>query len=176
MVLHRPHSSDIIIQTCFVSHKKVWESIGEFHPNILTIFNTTKLFFVGKLYFCTVKKRLQIFHFLGLLLLYFLTVGCYGGDALSYYTDFSTQSNSELKAQKGYSDIFFRTEQTESYISLNRNVPRTSFKNQVNHFLSCTLASGLQLFAASLPYTCYPDHPILNFRKTDIIFPFHYFW
>jgi hypothetical protein len=123
-----------------------------------------------------VKNQLKIFLLLGLALLYCLTIGIYNRNASTYYIVYSTHSKSEFKSQNSFPDLFFRTEQSESFVGLNRNIPRTTFKNQVNHLWSNSIDPGQLLLCFSTRCRFAPDPPVVNFRKYDLIFPFHYFW
>ncbi len=128
------------------------------------------------LYFYTVKKKLKLFMPLGLLLLYYFTQSFYSSSPVNYSVDFSKKTNSEFNISKGFTDLFIRSEQTETGIGLHRNNLRTSFKNQVNHFSSCSLTSPFIVISGSSLYSFYSNRTLINFKNTDVIFPSHYFW
>jgi hypothetical protein len=129
-----------------------------------------------KLYFYTVKNQFKIIALFGLSLLYCFIISMYSGNVTPNLFDYKTQSKTEFKSQNSFTDFLIRTEQSESLSSLNRTIPRTNFKNQVNHYWTNSITSELLLFCFSSRYVFISDHPVVNFRKCDLIFPFHYFW
>ncbi len=130
-----------------------------------------------KLYFCAVKKRFKIVAILCLIILYCLTISIYSGNVTINRVDYLAQSKSEFKAQKSsFSDFLIRTEKSGSTISVYRIVHHSTVKNQVNHYWCDTITAALDLSCHSSQNSFFSNPPIVNFRKCDLIFPFHYFW
>jgi len=128
------------------------------------------------MYFCDVKNQIAKIAPVCFLLLYCLIISKNNSNGGTYYFADSKQTNGQIKSSQRFLDIIFRTEKSESYVGTNRNIPRTTFKNQINHFSAGTLTSGLVLISIPSQYSVRPNQPVINFSKTDIIFPFHYFW
>lgn len=128
------------------------------------------------MYFYTVKKQLKIGAFLNLLILYCLIISFYSGNPVNDYAGIPNKSNTEYLAPKVLSDFVYQAEQTESFIGLHRNIPRITFKNHFTHFSSCFITSELLLFNSFSLCKFFSEDPFLQFKESDIIFPFHYFW
>lgn len=128
------------------------------------------------MYFYAVIKQLKIIVIFCLSLLYCLIISTCNGNVTTNRFDYKTQSQQEFKAQNSISDFLIRTERSESVSSLNRTIPRTTFKNHVNHYWPNSIILELLLFCFSSRYSFFSDPPVVNFRKSDLIFPFHYFW
>ncbi len=121
------------------------------------------------------KKLLKITGFLTILALYCLSISFYSGNAVNY-TDYSKNSDSEYRSSIVSSNLFCHTEQSESSVSLHNNISRTSLKNSFNQFSAFSLAAIHLLRNSYSTYFFYSENIVVRFKKTDIIFPFHYFW
>jgi hypothetical protein len=128
------------------------------------------------MYFCDVKNQILKIAPICFMLLYCLIISHNNSNVATFYVADSKQTNGQIKSSQRFSDIIFRTEKSENFVGTNRNIPQTTFKNQINHFSVCILTSGLLLISIPSHYSVRQSQPIINFSKADIIFPFHYFW
>lgn len=122
------------------------------------------------------KGPLKITAFLNLSILYCLFLSIYCGNAMSYHADFSRHNGTEFCSPIASSNLFCNTDQSDSSTSFCNKIPRTTPKNYFNQFSSCTIASELLLFSSFSRYNFFSKNLIIQFGKTDIVFPFHYFW
>lgn len=72
-------------------------------------------------------------------------------------------------------ESFCQVTQTETIRGLN-NHPVTPLRNHLNVFLACTKDAELAILNSYSKYFFYAKNTITCFCKTDVIFPFHYFW
>jgi len=94
------------------------------------------------------------------------------------HSDF--KSNPTSSHEKYISDLstklFCHTAQTESSANSFTNLPSSNFKNLISGFWSA-LKIVEQPFASTFSqYTSFSINLLINRRKADVIFPFHYFW
>ena len=122
------------------------------------------------------KKIFSKNAFLILSILYFLFISLYNGNDLNKNAYLSNNSTTQYISPLIPSDLFCRTVQSESLITLYNNIPRPTLKNYINQFTSCTITSEQLLFNSFSQYGFYSKNLIIPFKKTDIIFPFHNFW
>jgi len=80
-----------------------------------------------------------------------------------YFSDFSTK-------------LFCHTSQSESSVNNYINQPVPSFKNPFNGLWTITKTTEQLFETAFSQYTNISRNFLIQHRKTDIIFPFHYFW
>ena len=122
------------------------------------------------------KKCLKITAILNISILYCLFISLYNGNAVNYYADFSKNPVTEFCSPVDSSNLFCHTEQSDSSISFCNNFPRTTLKNYFIQFPSCSVGPELLLFSSFLRYNFYSKNLFIQFSKTVLIFPFHYFW
>lgn len=80
-----------------------------------------------------------------------------------YFSDFSTK-------------LFCHTSQSESSVNNYINQPVPSFKNPFNGLGEISKTTEQLFETAFSQYTNISRNFLIQHRKTDIIFPFHYFW
>ena len=68
------------------------------------------------------------------------------------------------------------TSQPEELTAGSGSIPAPSLKNQVNDYSLYQYAAEFFLLNQFARYLFYSVNIPLDFPKTDIIFPFHYFW
>jgi len=94
------------------------------------------------------------------------------------YSDF--KSNSTTTQEQYFSDfstkLFCHTTLTESSVNNYNNLPASSSKNPFNGLLAVTKTTEQLFETAFTQYTNISRNFLIQHRKTDIIFPFHYFW
>ena len=122
------------------------------------------------------KKLFKITAFLNLSILYCLFVSFSTGNDLNNNAEISKHPGSEYCSAEFSSNLFCHTEQSESSISNYNNFHRTTLKNNFNQFSSGSIASEQLPLRSFSIYNFYSKNLPIQFKKTDIIFPFHYFW
>jgi len=109
------------------------------------------------------------------------TIYCFAIGAVTKsfaHSDF--HSNSTTSQEQYFSDfstkLFCHTSQSESSVNNYNNQPVPSFKNPFKEFWA--IAKTIEQFfeTAFSQYTNISRNFLIQHRKTDIIFPFHYFW
>lgn len=94
------------------------------------------------------------------------------------YSDFRSNSNSSQ--EKCFSNLstqlFCHTSQTESSLNYTNILPSPNFKNSFNGIWAIIKATGKLYNTTFTLYKTFSRNVLVNHRKTDIIFPFHYFW
>jgi hypothetical protein len=93
------------------------------------------------------------------------------------HSDFSNSTSYQEKAISDFSaNLLYPTSQSESSVNNYNNLPAPSFKNS-NNRLSAISNTSEQLFETAFSqYTNISRNFLIHNRKTDILFPFHYFW
>ncbi len=94
------------------------------------------------------------------------------------HSDF--QHESTVSQEKFIADLslkqFCHTSQSESSINNYNKLPTPNFKNLFTGFWGI-IKSSEQFFDAEFSqYKIFSRNNLINYRKSDIIFPFHYFW
>lgn len=124
------------------------------------------------------KKIVKITGLLHLLVLYCFIVSIYNTGLLSA----GIASRNHLSTQEGGyfpktgAHQFDHTNKTENIVNCFSKVLSFSLKNQLNNFVICRKATELFLLNTFSEYQFYSKNIAYRFPKTDIIFPFHYFW
>lgn len=80
-----------------------------------------------------------------------------------YFSDFSTK-------------LFCHTSQSESSVNNYINQPVPSFKNPLNGLWAIAKITEQLFETAFSQYSNISRNFLIQHRKSDIIFPFHYFW
>ena len=100
------------------------------------------------------------------------------GNTFASNTTFSPPNNLITQShQSTFSDtIFYHTAQAENVICISNNIPsasiKYSFKNNADG-----IKVAAQLFLHTFyQYSFYSKNEIARLQRTDIIYPFHYFW
>jgi hypothetical protein len=122
------------------------------------------------------KNSFRIFSVFFLLAIY-----CFAVSIASNLPTDSTLTNHQSSEQKQYfasssANLFYHTEQ-QAECSIN-NFERLSFPDFKDYkSSSLIIKASAQLFKTELlPYYNFSKTFLIKYRKTDIIFPFHYFW
>jgi len=94
------------------------------------------------------------------------------------HSDFN--SNSTTSQEQYFSDfstkLFCHTSQSESSVNNYINQPVPSFKNPFNGLWAISKTTEQLFETAFSQYTNISRNFLIQDRKSDIIFPFHYFW
>lgn len=72
--------------------------------------------------------------------------------------------------------LFSHTSQSESSVNISGNLPAPCFKNLASDLWAIIKASGQRIETAYSLYLTHSGNMLINYRKSDRIFPFHYFW
>ncbi|MBN2892969.1 MAG: hypothetical protein JXL97_13965 [Bacteroidales bacterium] len=122
------------------------------------------------------KNKIRILSAVVLTAIYCFAVGAVK-ESLTH-SDF--QNNSTTSQEQYFSDfstkLFCHTSQTESSVSNINNLPAPNFKNSINELWTIAKTTEHLFETAFSQYTNISRNFLIQYRKTDIIFPFHYFW
>ena len=89
----------------------------------------------------------------------------------------TTPTNEQEECFSTFSiSLFNHTSQSESSVTSFSNLPAPSFKNPFNEFGVICRTTQQLLETEFSQYTIIAINFLILYRKTDIIFPFHYFW
>lgn len=123
------------------------------------------------------KKVFRIFSLLTISALYSFVISLYSSNVFIDNFTFS-QTNSDTKQYSSLvsSYLLCHTSQTESSITVHNNAPPSSLKNPFSEFSACIRTTEQLFFVTFSQYRFYSQNLLVRLQKTDIIFPFHYFW
>jgi hypothetical protein len=77
----------------------------------------------------------------------------------------------------GISNVLFcHTSQSETAVNNPSNFPVSTLKNSIKYFGAVGQATELLFKTEFSQYKTISGTLFIHFRKTDLIFPFHYFW
>jgi len=127
-------------------------------------------------YFCTVKNKVRITGAVLLAAYYCLAIG---GVAMPFvYFDIHSQpgSSQEIFVAELPGSLFSHTTQTENSLRIVHAFPVQTLINSGDGFFTITKATELLVENAFSQYSSKALGMMINERKSDLIFPFHYFW
>lgn len=132
---------------------------------------------LGISYYCIMKNSIRI------LSATFLTaVYCFAVIHVTYSLENFDAGNHQATEQEQYhatisKGLYCHTPQSESSGSSFSNPSASSFNKLFDEIWSFVSKFREQLFEAKLTQYCnFFINFLIKYRKTDIIFPFHYFW
>ena len=122
------------------------------------------------------KKNIRILGVLALTAIYCFAIG---SATISFpHSNFYDSSNTSQ--EKHFSDLstklFCQSSQSENSVNNYNKLPTPNFKKSYNEHWSVTQTTEHLFKTAFTQYTNISIKFLINHRKTDIIFPFHYFW
>jgi hypothetical protein len=125
-----------------------------------------------------VKKTVRIIALLNISVLYCLIISLYSSNALPYSSIGSKLSKSESKNYSALpvTDLICHLAPTAISPPACVTIPSSSLKNPFNEFFAWTHWSERAIFSTFSQYSFYSQNLLIRLEKTDIIFPFHYFW
>ncbi len=106
---------------------------------------------------------------------------CFAVTAVANPPIISDYENQQTTEQEQYltvisNSLFCHTSQSENSVNSFNNFPLPNFKNLFDKHCSIT-KSIEQLFESEFAqYDNFSINFLIQYRKSDIIFPFHYFW
>ena len=122
------------------------------------------------------KSSIKILSIVALTAIYCFAIGVVTKSLT--YSDF--QSHSTTPQEQYFSDfstkLFCQTSQSESSVNNYNNLPVPSFKNPFSGLWAITKTTEQLFKTAFSQYTNISRNFLIQHRKSDIIFPFHYFW
>lgn len=123
------------------------------------------------------NKFVKICYTAFLLSLYILVIGLYSSNAVKINTSsYNNQTENTQFSARINAVIFFHTPQIESLVNVFNNLPSPNFKNSIFKLVKCNAIAQHFLNTSFSKYQFFSINILLSFFKTDIIFPFHYFW
>lgn len=124
------------------------------------------------IYLCIVKSSNRI-----LSVVFLIAIYCFAISVITKsfaHSDFQNkQTSSQEKIISDFSTkLFCQTSQSESSVNNFNNLPTPNFKNSFT-----VVKVTEQLFETEFSqYTFFSRNILTSYRKSDLIFPFHYFW
>lgn len=127
------------------------------------------------IYICCVKRNIRVLSAITLVAVYCLTFGVLAN--ANEYSDFlEKQSPQESYFSDSSTKLFAHTIQYESLANGYNSPPAISLKKSLNKHLAISKTTE-QLFDQSFSqYTSLAINILIHHRKSNLIFPFHYFW
>lgn len=123
------------------------------------------------------KKAFRIFSLLTVSALYSFVIGLYSSNAfIDNFTHSQTNPDAKQYSSLISSTLLYHTAQTESSFTVRTNVPPSSLKNPFNEFPAYLRTTEQLFFNVFSQYRFYSQNLLVRLLKTDLIFPFHYFW
>ena len=121
------------------------------------------------------KKIIKVIGIASVLLLYFYTISYYGRNTFAADSAITNNQASRIDNYLPNTSVLFFIHQNQNIVENSNNIPTPVRKT--HHFNSFTSSkqfefSQLSTYSKSIFYT---THTVIQFQKTDIIFPFHYF-
>jgi hypothetical protein len=111
---------------------------------------------------------------------FFTVIYCFAVFAVSKSVsppDFNKHSDSTEKVISHLSaKLFTHTPYAESSVNSFNNLPAPGFKNSFTELLAGYFHLEIRIKAFYLQYKKYANCILSYNRKSDLIFPFHYFW
>lgn len=127
-------------------------------------------------YFCTVNNNIRILAATLLTVIYCFSIDTVTNTIAHYAVADHLNTSQEKIISEFSSKLFCHTTQSESSLNNLNNLPAPTFKNPSIEFGGVSIAAE-QLFNSEFAqYTSCSGKILINYRKSDIIFPFHYFW
>jgi hypothetical protein len=123
-----------------------------------------------------VKNHIKILSVIGLIAIYCFAIGAVNNTV--FYSDISfTKSSSQENVIPDLPEkIFLHTSNSEISVKDCNNLPVPKFKNYFTGLEAFLKATDLLYGSEYSQYTTFTRTFLINHRKSDIIFPFHYFW
>lgn len=108
--------------------------------------------------------------------IYCFTVG-FAVKSTSWSDFHNTQTSSQEKIISDfYGNLFYHTPQSESSLNNFNNLPAPNLKNPFKEFWAINKSSEALLRIEFSQHTIFLRKIPVSHRKSDNLFPFHYFW
>lgn len=127
-------------------------------------------------YLCLVKNKVRILSVVVLAVIY-----CFAtGTAHKSLSDADFINNSTSSQEKVISDfsakLFCHTSPYGSSVNIYNNLPAPNYNNQFKGLWAIIKTTEQLILTKFSQYTTFSGNILINHRKSDIIFPFNYFW
>ncbi|RDB02727.1 hypothetical protein DVG78_27365 [Runella aurantiaca] len=125
-----------------------------------------------------VKKAAKLIGFLGILTLYSFVLSLYSGNVFVNHSADSQLADSQSKHSSSVQlpELFCLTAHAEISVAPLQSPSPPRPENFLNRFLAW-YKTAEQLFETTFSqYSFYSLNLLVRLERTDIIFPFHYFW
>lgn len=122
------------------------------------------------------KRILKILGFIGVSVVCCLVLGIYCGSIITSGSTCAQNTGGESFISESSTVALFSNERTESSLNLYNRTHRTNVKNSFNQFTACQVVAVKLFSYGYLPFIYCFSSCFIQFKNTDIIFPFHYFW
>lgn len=115
-------------------------------------------------------------------ILLLISVYCFGFGISAKNVDFSDFQLFEKKNQQGIyfslpsNALYFHAIKTETFFSGLTEYTSPNFNPNFEDFWAQSLSKELLLCAKFKQYNRFQKNRLVRYRKSDLIFPFHYFW
>lgn len=127
-------------------------------------------------YLCAVKSSIRLLIIVSLLAVYCFAIGRFNPTHNFYDTSREQNSAAENYYSEFSTKYFCHTSQTEYSLSDSNKLPDLRFKNPFAGVVTDNKVSAQLVVAYFKQYTNASRNFLVQHRKTDVIFPFHYFW
>jgi hypothetical protein len=115
------------------------------------------------------------------IVLLFVTVYCFAIALINLSSSFSENPGSESPEQEQYvsaisANLFCHTTLSEKGEPNFGHFPGMGFKKSFTEWRTIVRITELLFDAAFVQYSGFAENFLVQYRKSDLIFPFHYFW
>ena len=122
------------------------------------------------------KSSIRILSVVFLTAIYCFTIGVVTKSfAHSDFKNYPTSSQEKIISDFSIK-LFCHTSQSESSVNNLNNLPAPNLKNSFTEFWGIVKATEQLIESEFSQYISNSRKILINHRKSDIIFPFHYFW
>ncbi|WP_428664360.1 hypothetical protein [Runella sp.] len=124
------------------------------------------------------KKTFRIIALLTISALYCFAVSLYSSNGLGADSAFSklTGAQSKHSSSLQLSNLLCTPAQATISITAFQNTPPPPHKNPFNEFSAWVKTAEHLFFSTFSQYSFYSKNVLVRLQRTDLIFPFHYFW
>lgn len=108
--------------------------------------------------------------------IYFFAIGIYLKSPVQSDIQHSQTTAQAKLFSIAYSDLFCQPSQSESSVNNFTNFTTPSFTNKFNKHWAISKIPNLLVETKFSQYTTFSINFLIQHRKSNLIFPFHYFW
>ena len=122
------------------------------------------------------KSNFRIINVAVLLVIYCFAIVASNNSLIN--ADFSGNkfSSQEKIISNSFEKLFCHTKHSETSFNNYNNLPGPGFENKLSGFYAFLKAREQLIESEFSQYTTFAEAVLINQRKSDLIFPFHYFW
>jgi len=123
-----------------------------------------------------VKNQVRIFNVLLLVALYLVAIGVSANSHASSAQQNSSQGQQQSSFSTTNAAVLYHTSQIEIAGVNTVVLASKNFKPQLEKLWALAIASETLFTTEQTQYAVFSSNLLINIRKSDLIFPFHYFW